>query len=245
MKKKNGKQKKQNFLFVLVGLGMIFLAFGRLSLFSYSSHRYSSDEYVVEDYNMMEDAYDQADFNNEVTDYLQDVGIQTPLYLQTNEEWADYSYGSDGTQTLRDNGCALLSLSMVLAYLRDEVVSPLEVLDWAQDSYYIDGQGTDWRIFSDFADSFGYSYHDLGTDTTQVAEYLSIGQPVIVSVTSGDFTDTGHIMVLAAMQDGHAVVLDPNDTPGKSHYLATYSLEEIADQSLHFWTFTQSEQTNL
>jgi hypothetical protein len=236
--KKNGNPNRRNLLLVLVGLGMLFVAFVRLSLFSYSSHSYSSDEYVVEDYDMMEAAYDQSDFNDEVNDSLLDVGIQTPLYLQTNEEWADFSYGSDGTQTLRDNGCALLSLSMVLAYLREDDVSPLEVLDWAQDSYYVAEQGTDWRIFSDFGDAFGYTYHDLGTDTNQVATYLRFGHPVIVSVTSGDFTDTGHVMVLAGMQDDHIVVLDPNDTPEKSHYRTPYSLEEIANQSLHFWTFT-------
>ena len=97
---------------------------------------------------MMDDMdFDQAAYNEQANEYLQENGVTTPLYLQTNEEWADYSYGSDGTQTLSDNGCALLSLSMVLAYLREDNVSPLEVLDWAQDSYYVDGQGTDWRIF--------------------------------------------------------------------------------------------------
>lgn len=237
--KKKGKQRKRYVFLVLLGLLLIFAAFIRLSHVSYSSQDY-------EEYPMMDDMdFDQAAYNEQANEYLQENEVTTPLYLQTNEEWADYSYGSDGTQTLSDNGCALLSLSMVLAYLREDNVSPLEVLDWAQDSYYVDGQGTDWRIFSDFADSFDYSYHDLGTDTAQVANYLAVGQPVIVSVTSGDFTDTGHIMVLAAMQDENVVVLDPNDTPEKKHYLTSYSLEEIAAQSLHFWTFTEDESTNL
>ena len=41
---------------------------------------------------------------------------------------------------------------MVLAYLRErDNVRRLKFWIQAQDSYYVDGQGTDWRIFSDFA----------------------------------------------------------------------------------------------
>ena len=56
---------------------------------------------------------------------------RTKSSLPTNksEEWADYSYGSDGTQTLSDNGCAPLSLFNGTSPIceRDNV-SPLEVL---------------------------------------------------------------------------------------------------------------------
>ena len=88
----------------MLGLLLIFAAFIRLSHVSYSSQDY-------QEYPMMDDMdFDQAAYNEQANEYLQENGVTTPLYLQTNEEWADYSYGSDGTQTLSDNGCALLSL---------------------------------------------------------------------------------------------------------------------------------------
>lgn len=102
--KKKGKQRKRYVFLVLLGLLLIFAAFIRLSHVSYSSQDY-------EKYPMMDDMdFDQAAYNEQANEYLQENGVTTPLYLQTNEEWADYSYGSDGTQTLSDNGCALLSL---------------------------------------------------------------------------------------------------------------------------------------
>ena len=84
----------------------------------------------------------------------------------------------------------------------------------------------------------------MGTDTAQVANYLAVGQPVIVSVTSGDFTDTGHIMVLAAMQDENVVVLDPNDTPEKTLFNVLF-IGRNRCSKFTFWTFTEDKSTNL
>lgn len=45
-------------------------------------------------------------------------------------------------------------------------------------------------------------------------------------------------MVLGGMMDDQVFVLDPNDDPEKSHYAIYYTLDEIANQSLRFWTFS-------
>ena len=85
----------------------------------------------------------------------------------------------------------------------------------------------------------------LGTDKAQVPNYLAVGQPVIVSVTSGDFTDTGHTMVLAAMQDENVIDFTSKRYAGKKLFDNVLFIEEIAAQSLHFWTFTEDKSTNL
>jgi hypothetical protein len=236
--KKKRNQRNQNLFFMLAGLLLLFIGFARLTHVSYSSH-YEEEYYPVDNYTQF------ADYNYQANEYLQENEIATPLYLQTNEDWADLSYGTDGEQTVAENGCAILSLSMMLAYLRNEEVWPDEVLDWAGDQYYVQGQGTDWQIFADFADAFDFSYHDLGTDIDQVTHYLKAGHPVIVSVGAGDFTDTGHIMVLATMKGDTVTVLDPNDSPEKNHTTTSYTLDEIANQSLHFWTFTRKSISSL
>jgi len=93
-------------------------------------------------------------------------------------------------------------------------------------------------IFSDFAAAYGYQYQDLGTNLDRVSSYLTADHPVIVSVGPGSFTDTGHIMVLARLQDEQVIVLDPNDSPEKYHYDTYFTLDEIADQSLRLWTLS-------
>ena len=55
------------------------------------------DEYV----------YSQAILSEDINAYLGEMDITTPIFLQTNEEWADRSYGNDGSQTLAENGCAI------------------------------------------------------------------------------------------------------------------------------------------
>lgn len=240
MQKQTDVYRKRRPMVVLAGLVLIWIGFNRIShhvLYGELSEHVSTAVAYDESYDD-EYVYSQAILSEDINAYLGEMDITTPIFLQTNEEWADRSYGNDGSQTLAENGCAIASLAMVQSYLEGYPISPLEVLNWAGDHYYVDGQGTDWRIFSDFADANGYNYYDLGTDLASVEAYLQQNHPVIVSVTPGEFTDGGHIMVLGGMMDDQVFVLDPNDDPEKSHYAIYYTLDEIADQSLRFWTFS-------
>lgn len=186
----------------------------------------------------LEKTVTQKEFNNEANHTLTAQGITTPLLLQTDELWANTLYGQDGNRTIAENGCALLSLAMILAHWFPERTVPQEIFDWAKESYYVQGQGTDWRIFADFAQHFKLSFHDLNSDLAAADSYLQQNIPVVVSVTKGEFTEGGHIMVLAASDQKGIRVLDPNDSPEKGHYAKEYSFDTIRAQSLHYWTFT-------
>jgi len=240
MQKQTDVYRKRRPMVVLAGLVLIWIGFNRIShhvLYGELSEHVHTVVAYDESYDD-EYIYSQAIFSEDINAYLGEMDITTPIFLQTNEEWADRSYGNDGSQTLAENGCAIASLAMVQSYLEGYYITPPEVLDWAGDHYYVDGQGTDWRIFSDFADANGYNYYDLSTDLASVEAYLQQNHPVIVSMTPGEFTDGGHIMVLGGMMGDQVFVLDPNDDPEKSHYATYYTLDEIADQSLRFWTFS-------
>lgn len=230
--------RKRQPLLVLLGIALLFAAFVRCIFFVQSADMGDYEESIV---SMSMDelgTVDYAAFNEEASLYLIDEGIETPLYLQTNELWGDEAYGYDGGQTIAENGCAIASIAMVSSAITGHEVLPTEVRDWAGNGYYAAGQGTDWRIFPEFAEAYGYQYQDLGMDLDLVSSYLAADQPVIVSVTAGDFTETGHIMVLAGIRDDHVIVLDPNDSPEKHHYDSYYTLDEIADQSIRFWAFS-------
>ncbi|KPG73760.1 C39 family peptidase [Enterococcus sp. RIT-PI-f] len=224
---------------VFIGFVLLFVAFVR-GVFFVQSYDMGYDDESMVSVSMVESdwADDYAVFNDEASLVLSDNGIHTPLYLQTNEQWADDYYGLDGSQTMAENGCAIASLAMVASSISGYEVLPTEVNDWAGDNYYAAGQGTQWQIFSDYATDYGYQYHDLGTNLDLVSSYLTADHPVIVSVGPGSFTETGHIMVLARLQDEQVIVLDPNDSPEKYHYDTYFTLDEIADQSVRFWTLS-------
>ncbi|MGM0125130.1 hypothetical protein IGI37_002528 [Enterococcus sp. AZ194] len=181
----------------------------------------------------------QQSFGKQANDYLkkQKTIAQTqpyPLNLQKDERWGDTPYGDD---TLGVNGCAIATLSMILSREQGRTVEPPEILDWAQDAYFVEGAGTSWNIFEDFATHYGLPFKNLGSDINTALTYLEQGIPVVVSVSPGEFTDTGHIMLLSAYKDGQLSVYDPNDTPEKNHYKKTYDVDEVASQVINYWVY--------
>lgn len=230
--------RTRNPLKIIIGVVLILSGLGILGMqqitFSTFNGYYTDEEYF-------ESSLTQAEYAQEVNDYLKADGIETPLVLQTDERWANETYGLDGGQNIAENGCAPASLAMVLAYHEQRNVSPSEITDWAQAKYYVAGSGTDWSIFADFAKANNLTYHDLGADFTKAQPYLEKGIPVVVSALPGEFTDNGHIMVLGyyqAEEDG-LTILDPNDDPEKAHSYNWYGANEYADQFQHYWTFTK------
>ncbi|EOI06813.1 hypothetical protein UAY_00155 [Enterococcus moraviensis ATCC BAA-383] len=160
------------------------------------------------------------------------------LLLQTDDKWKATPYGSgnpDGN-TLEINGCAILTLAMVSSFLDNKEYTPQDILNWSKDDYFVEGEGTAWSIFSDFAMEKGYQFEDLEGNITAVEEQLKQKHPVIISVKPGLFTQTGHIMVLSGTNNGKFWVNDPNDSEEKGHSKKEFTADELLNEAMNFWT---------
>jgi hypothetical protein len=159
------------------------------------------------------------------------------LLLQTEKKWKETAYGIGNPEgnTLEINGCAILSLAMVSSFLDSKEYTPQDILNWSQNNYYVENEGTSWQIFYDFAQAKGYQYLDLGADITQVEDQLKQKHPVIVSVKPGRFTETGHIMVLSGTDNGKFWLNDPNDSETKRHSQTEFTAEELMNEAVNFW----------
>lgn len=176
-------------------------------------------------------------FGKEANDFLVQENFTMPLILQNDPKWADKTYGTgEDENTMAINGCAIVSLAMILSYWQEETVTPLEILDWAGNDYFVTGQGTSWQIFEDFAHEYGLNYYGLSS-YYEAKEVVKSGKPVVVSVRPGTFTEVGHIMVLEMNDQGEVVVFDPNDDPEKNHYQVEFDDEVFIDESLAFWSY--------
>lgn len=176
-------------------------------------------------------------FGKEANDFLVQENFTMPLFLQNDPKWADKTYGTgEDENTMAINGCAIVSLAMILSYWQEETVTPLEILDWAGNDYFVTGQGTSWQIFEDFAHEYGLNYYGLSS-YYEAKEVVKSGKPVVVSVRPGTFTEVGHIMVLEMNDQGEVVVFDPNDDPEKNHYQVEFDDEVFIDESLAFWSY--------
>lgn len=160
---------------------------------------------------------------------------QFPLLLQWAARWGYVRYGDD---LLAVTGCGPTCLAMAAAGLTgDNTITPAAVAEQAQrDGYWVDGV-TSWGLMTDGCRAWGLVSEELPLTETAVTGALDEGRPIICSVRPGDFTTTGHFILLAGLEEEGIRVNDPN-SPQNSDRLWTY--EELEPQIRNLWAFSLS-----
>ena len=172
--------------------------------------------------------------NNNIANAKQ---LDVPLLLQKDPRWRKTAYGESPVGQLGENGCAILSLAMVHSYYNPhETVTPQTILDWSKENYYLNGQGTSWNIFYDFAQQFGYQFENFGDNFDNAMKAINDGRVVIASVKPGLFTDFGHILVIRGYENGQVYVNDPNDDPSKMFSIKAIPAETFLKEGANYWT---------
>ncbi len=158
---------------------------------------------------------------------------QFPLLLQWDPRWGYARYGDD---LLAVTGCGPTCLAMAAAGLTgDDTITPAAVAEEAQrDGYWVDGV-TSWELMRTGCEAWGLVSEELPLSESAVTGALNDGQPIICSVRPGDFTTTGHFILLAGMEEGGIRVNDPN-SPQNSDRLWTYA--ELEPQIRNLWAFS-------
>lgn len=171
--------------------------------------------------------------NNQITNAKQ---LDVPLLLQKDPRWRKTPYGESPIGQLGENGCAILSLAMVHSYYNpSENVTPQTILDWSKETYYLNGQGTSWNIFYDFAQTFGYRFENFGDNFDAAMNAVNNGRVLIASVKPGLFTDFGHILVIRGYDNGQVYVNDPNDDPTKMFSISAIPAQTLIEEGANYW----------
>ena len=159
---------------------------------------------------------------------------QVPLLLQWDERWGYAFYADD---MIAVNGCGPTAIAMVAAGLTgDNTVTPYKVAQFsAGNGYYAGDSGTSWTLMTDGAQQFGIYGEEMGLSEDEVFSALENGHPIICSMRPGDFTTTGHFIVLTGIEDGKIRVNDPNSRV-RSERLWDYSRLEYQINNL--WVYT-------
>lgn len=161
-------------------------------------------------------------------------GGEIPLFLQWDERWGYKMYGSD---FMAVTGCGPVCLSMVRCGLSgDAYWNPLEVARIAEkQGYYVDGEGSSWDLMVSGAEQIGLMAYGISFDESSILSELQAGTPIICVVGPGDFTTTGHFIVLAGVdEDGNVTVRDPNSRINSEK---TWKIEELMSQIQNLWGY--------
>lgn len=160
-------------------------------------------------------------------------GLPIPHYFQT-----DYTNVGYGNGTISSSGCALACIAMTVSYLKQEEISPVDVLKYTGNKYYVAGAGSSWSIFSECAKFYELSCTNLGKDRNAVKDALQKGKPVIASMGPGTFTGSGHFIVIrGTTADGHFLINDPNMNNYGKYGTDRFKVETVMKEAKNFWSY--------
>jgi hypothetical protein len=159
---------------------------------------------------------------------------EVPLFLQWDTRWGYVTYGSD---LLAITGCGPTCMSMVYTYLTGDISrSPKDMAEFSESmGYYVPGSGTDWAFMTDGAAQLGLSSRALSLSEDIMISELQAGHPIICSMGPGDFTDSGHFIVIRGYENGAFLVNDPFSVIRSEQ---TWTYDTLAPQILNLWAFS-------
>lgn len=160
-------------------------------------------------------------------------GVVPKLY-QTDPEWADDEYAG---ATIRESGCGPTCLAMAYVALTGRTDrGPAEMAAFSERGGHVSGGMTAWTLMTDGAAELGLTSEELPADAGRVRSALAAGQVVICSMRPGDFTTTGHFIVLAGVtDDGDVIVRDPNSAERTAR---AWDLEDVLGQCANLWALS-------
>lgn len=160
-----------------------------------------------------------------------------PLLHQWDSRWGYLSYGGG---LLGCTGCGPTCLSMVSLYLTGwHQNDPYSVSKYAQENgYYVEGSGSSWSLMTEGSAQFGLTATEVNLDGNLIDQALEAGQPVILSMGPGDFTDNGHYIVLAGVTESGYIVRDPNSPQNSAK---TWTFDQLKDQIKNIWAFQAAD----
>ena len=127
---------------------------------------------------------------------------------------------------------------MVGYYLTGDVnMTPDAIAKFAQrNGYYEKGYGSSWTLISKGGVDLGLTVKELPLVEKKISDALEEGNPVILALGPGDFTSSGHYIVLTGVEEAGYRVNDPNSRVN-SEKLWTY--EALEDQIRNIWAISK------
>ena len=173
------------------------------------------------------------------------MNTQPVSYLQTDPRWGSLDYSAPGEKTtIAASGCGPTAMAMVLATWADPSVTPKTECAWALDhGYKAPRQGTYYGYFEPTGARYGLrvtrlNYTSLyGKSTSayhaQVKDALDRGELVIACMGPGNWTSSGHYVLVWGIQGDTIYINDPASTKA-ARTKGNYSL--FKQQVKYYWT---------
>lgn len=161
-----------------------------------------------------------------------DLSEGVPLMMQWDKRWGYSNYGSD---MIAITGCGPVCLAMAGYYVTDgdEKFHPAAMAEFSeQNGYYSKGNGSSWTLISEGGVKLGLDVTEIPLVKKRIMDNLEVDNPIICSMRAGDFTTSGHYIVLVGCEDGLIRVNDPNSYINSEKL---WSYEQLEPQIRNLW----------
>lgn len=162
---------------------------------------------------------------------------EIPLFIQWDMRWGYETYGDE---LMALSGCGPTCLSMVYVGLTgDTTMNPKKMAEFSsQNGYYLDGIGTSWELMSSGAKDLGLSYVNPALSKNDIFAELDAGHPLICSMQPGDFTTTGHFIVIYGRKGENLLIHDPNSL---FRSLKEWPYDQVESQIKNLWAYSVTD----
>lgn len=205
-------------------------------------HKHSLEDYpqqLIELFVKNKDArsfvLDYPDKKNEkpITDLSEYATCDSvPLLMQWDSRWGYSNYAGN---LMGLTGCGPTCLSMVALYLtHNTALTPEYIAQFSKENgYSINGSGSAWTLISKGGRKLGLKVTEIPLDLDRIISNLSLGRPIICILGPGDFTDSGHFIVITGYnENGEFTINDPNSYERSQK---TWSFEQLKYQIRNLW----------
>ncbi len=176
------------------------------------------------------------------------VNITKPVsYLQTDPKWKNHNYSAKGERkTIGSSGCGVTASAMVIATLKDKSVTPITTAEWSMEhGYKALNQGTYYSYFVPQFSVYGIGCKMLNQTNlygkpssaahTEALNALKKGGWVIACMGKGNWTSSGHFILLYQYENGYVYINDPAST-NAARIKNTWTL--FSKQVKYMWVIT-------
>lgn len=176
----------------------------------------------------------RAEYLNLEIDLTEDVQEgQVPLFLQWDMRWGYEEYGDN---IIALAGCGPTCMSMAYVYLTGDLEgNPREVARYAQENGFHSKGGTDWSLWTYGAKELGITGEELPLDERQIKVTIDNGGVVVCSMRPGDFTRTGHYILIKDYDENGFYINDPNSVKNSEKQ---WFYEDIKGQIKNLWSLS-------
>lgn len=182
-----------------------------------------------------------ADYPNYIDNKKKSISIEKdykqgeiPLFIQWDRRWGYSNYGKN---FMAINGCGPTSLAMVAVGLTgDKNINPKVIADYSEaNGYLVDGIGSKWSLMTEGSKKFGVIGTEISLSKHSILKTLEKGQPIIASMAPGNFTTSGHYIVLTGVDNNGNIIV--NDSDSKVRSKKTWDLDIFLKEAKNLWSF--------